>query len=106
MNTSSIPPIGAPSWCLNQEALNQFNRSSINILVYDYDTDDIQNNSDNDTEDESINNEEISNRTNSNKRKKKKLKNKKEVKNINQNNPIFFFFEIFLCRCLLQSSLK
>ncbi|GBC49152.1 hypothetical protein GLOIN_2v1792247 [Rhizophagus irregularis DAOM 181602=DAOM 197198] len=79
-NTSSIPPIGAPSWCLNQEALKQFNRSSINIPVYDYDIDDIQNNSDNDTEDESINNEEIPNRTNSNKRKKKKTKKQKRSK--------------------------
>jgi len=79
-NTSSVPPIGAPSWCLNQEALERFNRSSINIPVYDYDTDDTQNNSNNDTEDENNNEEKIQNRTNSSKKKKRKAKKKSKQK--------------------------
>jgi hypothetical protein len=36
---SSTPPIGAPNWCLNKEALERFNRSEYNIPEYDYDTD-------------------------------------------------------------------
>ena len=40
-----MPPIGVPSWCLNQDALEQFNYSNVNIPVYDYNTDD-QDNSD------------------------------------------------------------
>ncbi|CAB5355035.1 unnamed protein product [Rhizophagus irregularis] len=63
-NTSNVPPIGVPSWCLNQDALEQFNYSNVNIPVYDYNTDD-QDNSDNDIEDENNNEEEIQNRTNS-----------------------------------------
>ncbi|RIA88147.1 hypothetical protein C1645_826795 [Glomus cerebriforme] len=55
---ASVPPIGAQSWCLNEEALKRFNRSSANILVYDYDTDDVQDNSNNDTKDEDNNGEE------------------------------------------------
>jgi hypothetical protein len=34
-----VPPAGAPSWCLNREALEKFNRLTKNIPVYDYDTD-------------------------------------------------------------------
>ncbi|PKK57330.1 hypothetical protein RhiirC2_858261, partial [Rhizophagus irregularis] len=63
-NTSNVPPIGVPSWCLNQDALEQFNYSNVNIPVYDYNTDN-QDNSDNDIEDENNNEEEIQNRTNS-----------------------------------------
>ncbi|PKC57220.1 hypothetical protein RhiirA1_472832 [Rhizophagus irregularis] len=37
--TASVPPAGAPSWCLNREALEKFNRLTKNIPVYDYDTD-------------------------------------------------------------------
>ncbi|GET67297.1 hypothetical protein GLOIN_2v1868150 [Rhizophagus irregularis DAOM 181602=DAOM 197198] len=90
-NTSNVPPIGVPSWCLNQDALEQFNYSNVNIPVYDYNTDD-QNNSDNDIEDENNNEEEIQNRTNSSKKKKKKTKkrsNQKKIRNINQNNSFF-----------------
>lgn len=79
-NTSNVPPIGVPSWCLNQEALERFNYSNVNIPVYDYDTDNIQDNSDNDIEDESNNEEEIQNRTISSKRKKKKTKKRSNQK--------------------------
>src|SRR5436190_23785027 len=34
--TSNIPPIGAPNWCLNEEALEKFNRATDNIQVYDH----------------------------------------------------------------------
>lgn len=58
--TSSIPPIGAPSWCLNRKALEKFNRATDNIPLYDHDTDedvekdqeDRDNNSNNTEEDE------------------------------------------------------
>ncbi len=66
---SSIPPTGAPSWCLSREELERFNRSNVNIPVYDYDTDEVQdNNSDNDTEVEEI------------QRKKRKAKKKSKSK--------------------------
>jgi hypothetical protein len=78
-NTSNVPPIGVPSWCLNQNALEQFNYSNVNIPVYDYNTDD-QDNSDNDIEDENNNEEEIQNRTNSSKKKKKKTKKRSNQK--------------------------
>lgn len=85
-NTSSVLPIGVPSWCLNQEALKRFNYSNVNISVYDYDTDNVQDNSDNDIDDESNKeDDEIpnrKNRKNSSKRKKRKSKkNKKQKKN-------------------------
>ena len=73
ISTSSLPPMSVPSWCLNQEALKRLNRSSVDIPVYDYDTDDNQHNTDNDIEDE-----EIPNRTNSNRRKKRKTKKKQK----------------------------
>lgn len=47
---TNTPPIGAPSWCLNKEALERFNRSNDNIPRYDYDTEGY-NDSDNDTDD-------------------------------------------------------
>jgi hypothetical protein len=75
--TTNKPPTGAPSWCLNQEALKRFNRLTNNIPVYDYDTEESQkydNGDHNDTED---NNEE-KNRANSNKRKRKTKKKSKK----------------------------
>ena len=39
-NPASVPPSGAPSWCLTREALEKYNRSTENIPTYDYDTDD------------------------------------------------------------------
>ena len=55
IDTTSAPPIGAPSWCLNQDALERFNRSNDNIPIYDQDTDSVQE-SDNDIEHESNDN--------------------------------------------------
>ena len=71
--TTNEPPIGAPSWCLNQEALKRFNRTTNNIPVYDYDTEESQDGNHNDIEDD---NEE----TNSNKRKRKTKKKKQKKK--------------------------
>lgn len=79
---TSIPPAGAPNWCLNTEALRKFNRSTNNIPLYDYDTeeDDHSNNSENNENRESSENRE--NRENTRKRKKnskqKKRKNHKK----------------------------
>jgi hypothetical protein len=65
-----VPPIGVPSWCLNKDALERFNRSNVNIPVYDHDTDSVQ---ESDIEDES-NDKEIPNGTNPSKKKKRKSK--------------------------------
>lgn len=79
---TSTPPAGAPNWCLNTEALRKFNRSTNNIPLYDYDTeeDDHSNNSENNENRESSENRE--NRENTRKRKKnskqKKRKNHKK----------------------------
>lgn len=66
-STSSVPPTGAPSWCLNHEALKQFNRSSDNVPVFDYDTD--EDNTDNNNIDDD--DEEAPNPDRRKKRKKK-----------------------------------
>jgi hypothetical protein len=74
--TTDELPVGAPNWCLNQEALKRFNRPTNNIPVYDYDTEKSQeydNGNHNDIEDD---NEE----TNSNKRKRKTKKKKPKKK--------------------------
>jgi len=42
-----VPPIGAPSWCLSEEALTKFNRPTDDIPIYDYDTEE-HNDSEND----------------------------------------------------------
>ena len=82
--TTSVPPIGAPSWCLNREALEKFNRITEDIPLYDYDTDeDNNNNSEEDTN---------KNKENPSKRKRKKSKQKEEKqkkKNQNQSSLLF-----------------
>lgn len=76
-NTSSVPPIGVPSWCLSKDALERFNRSNVNIPVYDRDTDSVQ-----ESDIEENNDKEIPNRTNSSKKKKRKSKkNSKQKRN-------------------------
>jgi hypothetical protein len=79
---TSTPPAGAPNWCLSTEALRKFNRSTNNIPLYDYDTeeDDHRNNSENNENRESSENRE--NRENTRKRKKNsKQKKEKTTKN-------------------------
>jgi len=73
-NTASVPPIGAPSWCLNDEALRKFNRSDEDIPDYDYNTED-HNNSNIDSENDTPNDSE--NRV---RKKKKKTKRKRKSK--------------------------
>ena len=70
-STSSVPPTGAPSWCLNHEALKQFNRSSDNVPVFDYDTD--ENNTDNNNIDD-----DDAEAPNPDRRKKRKKKSKQK----------------------------
>ncbi|PKC00824.1 hypothetical protein RhiirA5_427648 [Rhizophagus irregularis] len=48
-NPASVPPIGTPSWCLNEDALKKFNCQTDNIPIYDYDNQD-HDNSSNDSE--------------------------------------------------------
>ncbi|GET67395.1 hypothetical protein GLOIN_2v1488788 [Rhizophagus irregularis DAOM 181602=DAOM 197198] len=76
--TATVPPAGAPSWCLNREALEKFNCLTKNIPVYDYDTDEsiIQ---DNNGADDDVDNNVVNNKNN-NKRKKKKNKSKSKNK--------------------------
>lgn len=77
-NTSGMPPIGAPSWCLNQDALKRFNRSNENIPIYDRDTDSKSDNCESDNHESS---EEISNRNSSKKKKRKDKKKSKQKRN-------------------------
>ena len=72
---TSTPPAGAPNWCLNTEALRKFNRSTNNIPLYDYDTeeDDHENN---ENRESSVNRENREN-TKKNSKQKKRRKHKK-----------------------------
>ena len=73
-STSSVPPTGAPSWCLNHEALKQFNRSSDNVPVFDYDTDE------DNTDNNNIDNDEEAPNPDRRKKRKKKSKQKRNSK--------------------------
>lgn len=72
--TTSVPPIGAPNWCLTEEALRRFNRSTKNVPIYDYDTDT------DDDNDSYHNNTENESRGNKKRKIKKKSKKQKKVK--------------------------
>jgi hypothetical protein len=75
-NPASVPPSGAPSWCLTREALEKYNRSIENIPTYDYDTDD----TDHDISQDDTENEESRKTTRKRKRKSKKKKKVKTSK--------------------------
>jgi hypothetical protein len=101
--TSSIPPIGAPSWCLNREALEKFNHATDNIPLYDHDTDkDVE--EDQEDHDNNSNNTKKMKKISVEKRKiklniLKKDQNIQKRKHINQKNQkenkfCFFFFDI------------
>ncbi|PKY56567.1 hypothetical protein RhiirA4_476958 [Rhizophagus irregularis] len=86
-NPASVPPIGAPSWCLNEDALKKFNRRTDNIPIYDYDTEDHDNDSENNTTGDDESRESRENRkrkTNDNEdrdnRKRKRSSRKKSSK--------------------------
>jgi hypothetical protein len=78
------PPIGVPSWCLNESALKKLNRSNRDVRIYDYDTDDRNNDSDDENEDisgdERRDNDSRESRESREKRKKQKKKEKKQKK--------------------------
>lgn len=78
-NPASVPPSGAPSWCLTREALEKYNRSTENIPTYDYDTDDT--NHDISSQDDTENEESRKTiRKRKKKSKKKKVKTSKHKK--------------------------
>ncbi|CAB4476588.1 unnamed protein product [Rhizophagus irregularis] len=62
--TTSMPPVDTPNWCLTDEVLKRFNRSTNEIPTYDYNTDQ-------DEEIDEYHNDEYEN---------KKIKNKKNKK--------------------------
>lgn len=88
--TTSAPPIGAPNWCLSEEALRKLGRSTDNIPNYDPeddDIDDIDNIGDRFSDHQNINEDDNDNNAESSKRNKKKtspIKKKKNTKRKNQ----------------------
>jgi hypothetical protein len=78
---ASMPPAGAPSWCLNREALEKFNRSTENIPLYDYDTDtDESVIQDHNGTDDDVDNDAVNDKNHKRKKKKNKSKSKKNKK--------------------------
>ena len=78
-NPASVPPSGAPSWCLTREALEKYNRLIENIPTYNYDTND----TDHDISQDDTENEESRKTT---RKRKKKSKKKKKVKTSKHKN--------------------
>ena len=74
-STTSVPPVGTPNWCLNEQALKKFNRSINETPIYDHNTDQ------DDENDEYHNNTE--NNKYENKKEKIKKTKKKRQRNIN-----------------------
>jgi hypothetical protein len=72
---TSVPPIGVPSWCLNEIALRKLNRTDRDIPIYDNsdDSDD-----ENDNSDDERRRDESRERGNKKKRKKSSKKSKKK----------------------------
>ncbi|CAB4473726.1 unnamed protein product [Rhizophagus irregularis] len=68
--TTSMPPVDTPNWCLTDEALKRFNRSTNEIPTYDYNTDQ-------DEESDEYHNDEYENKKIKNKKNKKNKKSKK-----------------------------
>lgn len=81
-SVTTLPPKGAPSWCLTRQALEKLNRPMNNIPVYDCDTEDIQ--EEHDSSHDTGN--EYRNRVNSNKKKRKKSKHEKKHKKKSKKN--------------------
>lgn len=65
--TTSMPPVDTPNWCLTDEALKRFNRSTNEIPTYDYNTDQ-------DEESDEYHNDEYENKKRKNKKNKKSKK--------------------------------
>ncbi|CAB4482283.1 unnamed protein product [Rhizophagus irregularis] len=64
---TSMPPVDTPNWCLTDEALKRFNRSTNEIPTYDYNTDQ-------DEESDEYHNDEYENKKRKNKKNKKSKK--------------------------------
>jgi hypothetical protein len=81
--TTSIPPTGTPSWCLNEDALRKLGRSEDNIPNYDPedgDIDDIDNIDDRSLDHQNINENDNDNNAEISKKSKNKKKNKPHKK--------------------------
>lgn len=78
-NPASVPPSGAPRWCLTKEALEKSNRSIENIPTYDCDTDHDDSHDDSENEEESRENARES-RENTRKRNKSSKQKRKHAK--------------------------
>ncbi|CAB4491856.1 unnamed protein product [Rhizophagus irregularis] len=65
--TTSMPPVDTPNWCLTDEALKRFNRSTNEIPTYNYNTDQ-------DEESDEYHNDEYENKKRKNKKSKKSKK--------------------------------
>lgn len=85
-NPASVPPSGAPRWCLTKEALEKSNRSIENIPTYDCDTDHDDSHDDSENEEESRENARESrenareSRENTRKRNKSSKQKRKHAK--------------------------
>lgn len=84
--TTTVPPIGAPSWCLNNMALIKFGRDTNNIPSYDCNSDEVQDEEDGDIQDHNTdsNNSEDENDDNGSSSHKRKKKNKSRKKGLKQ----------------------
>ncbi|CAB5359411.1 unnamed protein product [Rhizophagus irregularis] len=70
--TTSMPPVDTPNWCLTDEALKRFNRSTNEIPTYDYNTDQNE-------ESDEYHNDEYENKKPKNKKNKKSKKRGKKT---------------------------
>ena len=77
--TTSVPPAGAPSWCLSMEALQKLKCSTENIPNYDPENDDDDDHID-DIDSDHQNDDNIAESSKKNKRKNKSHKQKKKRK--------------------------
>ncbi|CAB4417095.1 unnamed protein product [Rhizophagus irregularis] len=84
VHETGMPPIGAPSWCLNKVALERLNRSTEEVPIYDWDSEDGSYNGDDNYDDDNNSPDDIDNNnraesSKTHKRKKRKY-HKKESK--------------------------
>lgn len=77
--TTSVPPAGAPSWCLSMEALQKLKRSTENIPNYDPENNDDNDHID-DIDSDHQNDESDNNNAESSKKNKRKNKSHKQEK--------------------------
>ena len=75
---TNAPPLGTPDWCLNEGALVKLHRSTDNIPVYDYDSDEEVQDEVDDTQDIENDNDSCNKSDNSDDSKAKKQKKRKK----------------------------